>query len=113
MSPGTRPLRDPTPAGWHAFVHLAAQARHLRVTFYFRSTGCFRTAIVVWLFWWLAFGTANILGLICKEMAGYLRGFDGQAVRPGYCEGVQHPTALRVAQGETYRISLKVTGNLG
>ncbi|MBI5323533.1 DUF2235 domain-containing protein [Bradyrhizobium sp.] len=103
------PAGHPTPGGWHAAVHKLRRAGIYRVTFYFLKHWLFPTAIVVWLFWWLAFGTANTLGLICKGEGGVL--VEDAAARPAVMQTAKacNATGLRVAQGETYRITLKVT----
>lgn len=103
------PAGHPTPGGWHAAVHELRRLGIYRVTFYFLKHWLFPTAIVVWLFWWLAFGTANTLGLICKGEGGVL--VEDAAARSAVMQTAKacNATGLRVAQGETYRITLEVT----
>ena len=72
-----------------------------------------------WLFWWLAFGTANTLGLICKVTGGGIevRGSEIAAqISPGYdnffrTRELCYPTGLKVKHGETYQISLTIPEN--
>ena len=102
------PATHPTPAGWHAFVHWLRRRGIYLVTFYFLKHWLFPTAIVL-VALLAAFGTANILGLICKGDGG-IPG-EVSTAKPPVLDTAKacNATALRVAQGETYRISLKVT----
>src|SRR5712664_2958660 len=52
--------------GWHAVVYRLRRLGIYQATFYLLKHWVFPTAIMFWLFWWLAFGTANTLGLVCK-----------------------------------------------
>jgi hypothetical protein len=69
-----------------------------------------------WLFWWLAFGAANTLGLICKgtggvEVASAMTRSQSAAsavAKPVVMETAKicNATGMKVTQGETYRIRL-------
>ena len=102
------PVSHPTPGGWHALVYWLRRRGIYRVTFYFLKHWLFPTAIIVWLFWWLAFGAANMLGLICKGDGGIP--VEVSVAKPPVLDTAKacNATALRVSSGETYRISLKV-----
>ena len=60
------PAGYPRLAGWHAAVYRLRRFGLYKATFYVLRNWVFPTAIMFWLFWWLAFGTANTLGLICN-----------------------------------------------
>ncbi len=88
-----------------------------KATFYVLTHWIFPTAIMFWLFAWLAFGTANTLGLICKgaggvEVASAAEGnqaaASAAATKPVVMETskVCNATGMKVTQGETYRIRL-------
>jgi uncharacterized protein (DUF2235 family) len=113
------PANHPVPAGWHAAVYRLRRLGIYRVTFYFLKHWLFPTAIVLWLFWWLAFGTANTLGLFCKPTGHAIdvteSGSAGQK-SVGYADTFRtkelcHPTGLKVTHGEKYRITLTIPEN--
>ena len=70
-----------------------------------------------WLFWWLAFGTANTLGLFCKPTGHGIDVTETELAAQkstGYGEVFEtsklcYPTGLKVTHGETYRIKIEVT----
>jgi uncharacterized protein (DUF2235 family) len=102
--------------GWHALVYRLRRLGIYQATFYLLKHWIFPTAIMFWLFWWLAFGTANTLGLVCKttghavdvteteisaqKSAGYSEVFNPKDL----C----YPTGLKVTHDETYQISIAV-----
>jgi uncharacterized protein (DUF2235 family) len=102
-------------AGWHAAVYRLRRLGVYQATFYTLKHWIFPTAIMFWLFLWLAFGTANTLGLICKGTGGIEvteAGIEAQK-SAGYGEPFKtadlcYPTGLKVTHGETYEISLTV-----
>jgi hypothetical protein len=69
-----------------------------------------------WLFWWLAFGGVNTLGLVCKATGNNIGVTEKEVAAqksPGFSddfhtEQLCYPTGLKVTQGETYQISLAV-----
>ncbi len=52
--------------GWRAAVYKLRRFPIYKAFFYVLSHWIFPTAIMFWLFWWLAFGGVNTLGLVCK-----------------------------------------------
>jgi hypothetical protein len=102
--------------GWRVAVYKLRRFGIYKAFFYLLTHWILPTAIMWWLFWWLAFGTANTLGLFCKptghavdvveavtdgqRSAGYEENF--------YTKELCHPTGLKVAQDETYEITLTV-----
>ena len=105
-----------TLAGWRAAVYKVRRWGIYKATFYLLTHWIFPTAIMFWLFWWLAFGTANTLGLICKGTGGVEVTNTGPAnqaaaaMPPFVMETAKvcNATGMKVTQGETYRISLIV-----
>jgi hypothetical protein len=105
--------------GWRAAVYKLRRFGIYKAFFYLLTHWILPTAIMWWLFWWLAFGTANTLGLFCKptghavdvrdaaiigqRSAGYEEKF--------YTKELCHPTGLKVSQDETYQISLEIPEN--
>lgn len=112
------PAAHPAPAGWHAAVYRLRRLGIYRAAFYFLKQWLFPTTITFWLFWWLAFGTANTLGLICKATGDGIEVTEAGAAAQksaGYPNGFEtrnlcYPTGLKVAHGETYEISLEIDG---
>ena len=103
-------------AGWRAAVYELRRYRAYRVFFYVLTHWIVPTAIMWWLFWWLAFGTANTLGLFCKP-TGHALDVTEQAVAAQKSVGygdmfftreLCHPTGLKVTHGEKYRITLAI-----
>jgi hypothetical protein len=103
-------------SGWRAAVYRLRRLGVYQATFYVLKHWIFPTAIMFWLFWWLAFGTANTLGLICKatgsgievtetEIAAQKSAGYGDVFRT---KDLCYPTGLKVTHGETYQISLSV-----
>jgi uncharacterized protein (DUF2235 family) len=102
--------------GWRAAVYRLRRLGIYQAFFYTLTHWILPTAIMWWLFWWLAFGTANTLGLFCtptgraidvtealiagQKSAGYPDVF--------HTKELCHPTGLKVTHGETYRISLNI-----
>jgi uncharacterized protein (DUF2235 family) len=102
--------------GWRAAVYRLRRLGVYQATFYVLKHWIFPTAIMFWLFWWLAFGTANTLGLICKatgsgievtetEIAAQKSALYGDVFRT---RDLCYPTGLKVTHGESYQISLAV-----
>ena len=102
--------------GWHAAVYRLRRLGIYKAAFYLLKHWIFPTAIMFWLFWWLAFGTANTLGLVCKATGqGIEVTADGISARKsaGYSEvfstgNLCYPTGLKVTHDETYQISIAV-----
>ena len=103
-------------AGWHAAVNRLRRLGIYKAVFYLLRHWVFPTAIMFWLFWWLAFGTANTLGLVCKPTG---HGIDvteteisaqKSALYPEIfsTRNLCYPTGLKVTHGETYQISIDV-----
>ena len=103
-------------AGWHAAVYQLRRLGIYKAVFYLLRHWVFPTAIMFWLFWWLAFGTANTLGLVCKPTG---HGIDvteteisaqKSALYPEIfsIRNLCYPTGLKVTHGETYQISIDV-----
>jgi hypothetical protein len=102
--------------GWRAAVYRLRRFGIYKAFFYVLTHWILPTAIVGWLFWWLAFGTANTLGLFCKPTGHAVDvkdvatagkrsvGYDEKFYTKDLC----HPTGLKVAQDETYEITLTV-----
>jgi Uncharacterized alpha/beta hydrolase domain (DUF2235) len=99
--------------GWRAAIYRLRRLRIYRVFFFILTNWILPTAIMFWLFWWLAFGTANTLGLVCKGTGGLLVG-SADAVKASANPIVMetssacNATNLRVIEGKTYRITLTV-----
>jgi uncharacterized protein (DUF2235 family) len=106
--------------GWHAAVYRLRRLGIYQATFYLLKHWIFPTAIMFWLFSWLAFGTANTLGLICKgtggvEVESAAAGNQPAAPKPAastpvvmQTSSVCNATGLKVTQGKTYRITLSL-----
>lgn len=100
----------PTPytplSGWRAGVYKLRRYRAYRVFFYVLTHWIVPTAIMWWLFWWLAFGTANTLGLVCRGTGG----LEVEKVANATMETAKacNATNLKVTQGKTYRITLTI-----
>jgi uncharacterized protein (DUF2235 family) len=102
--------------GWQAVVYRLRRLGVYQATFYLLKHWIFPTAIMFWLFWWLAFGTANTLGLVCKatghgidvtgtEIAAQKSALYGEVFET---KNLCYPTGLKVTHGETYQIKLEV-----
>ncbi|WP_082070310.1 DUF2235 domain-containing protein [Bradyrhizobium sp. LTSP885] len=102
------PLDYPALTGWRAFVYRLRRRGWYRAAFYLLTHWTLPTLIMWWLFWWLAFGTANTLGLVCKGTGGIA--VEGVVVAPARMNTAKacNATGLRVVQGEKYSITLKV-----
>jgi uncharacterized protein (DUF2235 family) len=102
--------------GWRAAVYQLRRLGIYQATFYVLKHWIFPTAIMFWLFWWLAFGTANTLGLICKTTGSSIDVTESEITvkkTAGYGDALStrdlcYPTGLKVTHGETYQISLAV-----
>ena len=102
--------------GWHAVVYRLRRLGIYQATFYLLKHWVFPTAIMFWLFWWLAFGTANTLGLVCKATSQGIEVTEtGSSAQKsaGYSEvfntkDLCYPTGLKVTHDETYQISIAV-----
>ena len=103
-------------SGWRASVYKLRRFGIYQAFFYLLTHWILPTAIMWWLFWWLAFGTANTLGLFCKPTGHAVDVTDTVVTgRPsvGYdavfkTSELCHPTGLKAAQDETYEITLTV-----
>ena len=60
------PARHQMVTGWRAIVYRLRRIGIYKAFFYALTHWILPTAIMFWLFSWLAFGTANTLGLVCK-----------------------------------------------
>ncbi len=104
-------------SGWHKAVYRLRRLGIYRAFFYGLTHWIFPTAIMWWLFWWLAFGAANTVGLFCKATGEGIEVGDTavearKSVR--YKDGFEtkqicYATGLNVTQDETYVITLDVT----
>jgi hypothetical protein len=95
--------------GWRAAVYKLRRFGIYKAFFYTLTHWILPTAIMWWLFWWLAFGTANTLGLFCKPT-----GHAVDVVNTGYDKSFHtnelcHSTGLKVVQDETYGVALEIT----
>ena len=104
-------------SGWRAKVYRLRRLGIYKATFYLLTHWIFPTAIMFWLFGWLAFGTANTLGLVCKatgrvEVArAASNGRAATANTKPVVMATSNPcnaTGVKVTEGETYRIRLIV-----
>jgi hypothetical protein len=115
------PARHTRVTGWRATVYKLRRLRIYRVFFYILSHWLFPTAIMFWLFSWLAFGTANTLGLVCRghdeiELVDVAApgapagGAAGSKPKPVVMatSSVCNPTGVKVTEGWIYRITLTV-----
>ncbi len=102
--------------GWRAGVYKLRRWRIYPIFFLVVTHWIVPTAIMWWLFWWLAFGTANTLGLFCKPTGHAIdvteQGSGGQK-SVGYKTDFQtkemcHPTGLKVTREEKYQITLRL-----
>ena len=102
--------------GWRAAVYHLRRHGIYPATFYVLTHWIFPTIIMWWLFWWLAFGAANTLGLICKGTGDGIDVTEQEAAAQKSAaygdtfstKNLCYPTGLKVTHGETYRISLAV-----
>jgi uncharacterized protein (DUF2235 family) len=105
-------------SGWRASVYRVRRLGIYKAGFYVLTHWVVPTAIMFWLFWWLAFGTANTLGLICKgaggvEVANAIEASQlaaSPATKPVVMEAAKvcNATGMKVTLGETYRIRLMI-----
>lgn len=102
------PQNYPELTGWRAQVYRLRRWGWYRAAFYLLTHWILPTLIMWWLFWWLAFGAANTLGLVCKGSGGILVEDKAQAAQPMLTAKACNATGLRVLQDETYRITLTV-----
>jgi hypothetical protein len=102
------PAGYPPLTGWREFVYKLRRRGEYKAAFYLLTHWILPAAIMWWLFWWLAFGTANTLGLVCKGTGGVA--VEDIQAKPAVIETAKacNATGLRVVQGETYRIKLKI-----
>jgi uncharacterized protein (DUF2235 family) len=117
MRPGWHPPAvqiPPTQNWWLRFAYWLRRRGTYRAFFYILKNWVFPTGIVVWLFWWLLFGTANTLGLVCKGKGG-IEVTKSEPVA-GQSNGdifrtldICYPTGLKVTHGEIYEIKLALT----
>ncbi|HTO64009.1 MAG TPA: DUF2235 domain-containing protein [Bradyrhizobium sp.] len=102
--------------GWRAAVHQLRRFGSYQAFFYALTHWIVPTAIMWWLFWWLAFGTANTFGLFCKPSGHAVDVTDndvGGQKSAGYADvfltrELCHPTGLKVSHLETYQIALRI-----
>jgi uncharacterized protein (DUF2235 family) len=108
--------RPPPLSGWHAAVYRLRRQGWYVAMFHLLKHWIFPTAIMWWLFWWLAFGGANTLGLFCKATLKPTEvsetgtvAWQNATIQPVF-ETRHHcyPTGLNVAQDEKYAITLDV-----
>ncbi|MCA6124198.1 DUF2235 domain-containing protein [Bradyrhizobium sp. WSM 1704] len=102
------PQNYPEFTGWRASVYWLRRRGWYRAGFYVLTHWIFPTLIMWWLFWWLAFGAANTLGLVCKGTGGVLVEGQASASTPILTAKACNVTGLRVLQDETYRITLTI-----
>jgi hypothetical protein len=110
------PARHQMVTGWRAIVYRLRRIGIYKAFFYVLSHWILPTAIMFWLFWWLAFGTVNTLGLVCKGTGNNISVTETEVAAqksPGYDDDFHtshlcYPTGLKVAPGETYEISLAI-----
>ena len=95
-------------AGWRAAVYRLRRFGIYPATFYVLTHWILPTIIMWWLFWWLAFGAANTLGLICKGTDGVEVENAATAASVMDTAMACNATGLKVKQGETYRIKLTI-----
>lgn len=102
--------------GWRAAVYQLRRYKAYQVFFYVLTHWVVPTIIMWWLFWWLAFGTANTLGLFCKPTGHAIdvteQGTVGQK-SVGYTDVFRtnelcHPTGLKVTHDEKYLVTLTI-----
>ncbi len=103
--------------GWREWIYRLRRLGVYQAFFYALSHWILPTGIMFWLFWWLAFGTANTLGLVCKGTGGVEVSASGQGtgaaqagVKPVLMDTANacNATAMRVTEGKTYRITLTI-----
>jgi hypothetical protein len=99
--------------GWRAAVYRLRRFRIYKAFSYVLTHWLLPTAIMWWLFWWLAFGTANTLGLFCRPTGHAVdviaAGSKGDKVFQ--TKELCHATGLKVAHDETYKITLIIPPN--
>ncbi|MBR0696399.1 DUF2235 domain-containing protein [Bradyrhizobium lablabi] len=102
------PQDYPALTGWRASVYWLRRRGEYRAAFYVLTHWILPTLIMWWLFWWLLFGAANTLGLVCRGTGGIP--VEGTSVARATMQTAMacNATGLGVAQGETYRITLRI-----
>jgi hypothetical protein len=113
--------------GWRTSIYKLRRLGIYQAFFYTLSHWILPTVIMFWLFSWLAFGTANTLGLICKG-TGTIELTEAEAARACPAQAcptqsgvklaikpimmktasVCNATGVKVTEGRTYRITLTV-----
>jgi len=107
--PRDRPL-------WQQFVYWLRRCGSYRAFFYVLKNWIFPSGIVIWLFLWFAFGTANTLGLFCKgegitEVSETeVIGKTSQSAPDDafHTSNICYATGLKVTKDKTYQIKLTV-----
>jgi hypothetical protein len=97
--------------GWRATVYQLRRFGIYKAFFYLLTHWIVPAAIMWWLFWWLAFGTANTLGLFCKptgHAVDVASGAGSAADKVFSTSELCHPIGLKVAQDEKYEIALTI-----
>ena len=102
--------------GWRAAVYRLRRYRAYQVFFYVLTHWIVPTIIMWWLFWWLAFGTANTLGLFCKPSGHAIDVTELGQRSAAYTDVFRtnepcHPTGLHVAHDEKYLVRLTIPPN--
>jgi uncharacterized protein (DUF2235 family) len=95
-------------AGWRAAVYRLRRFGIYPASFYVLTRWILPTVIMWWLFGWLAFGTANTLGLICKGTGGVEIESAASASPTIETAKACNATGVKVVQGKKYRIQLTV-----
>lgn len=107
------PARHRMVTGWRAIVYRLRRIGIYKAFFYVLSHWILPTAIMFWLFSWLAFGTANTLGLVCKATGEIdLKNVAAAAANAKpIVMATSNPcnaTGVKVTEGRTYQITLTV-----
>jgi hypothetical protein len=113
------PARHQMVAGWRAIVYRLRRIGIYKAFFYALTHWVLPTAIMFWLFSWLAFGTANTLGLVCKGADEIELRDVATAENAGGSAANAEPivmktsnacgaTGVKVTEGRNYRITLIV-----
>lgn len=105
--------------GWRASIYKLRRLGIYQAFFYTLTRWILPTAIMFWLFSWLAFGTANTLGLVCKgtgavelteATAAQGTGSTHDGAKPIVMQtsSACNATGVKVTESKTYRITLTV-----